>query len=180
MPNPISNETIQNSLFEIRGQQVLLDSDVARIYGVETKRINEAVRNNPDKFPQGYLLDLTIGEWDRLKSKVSTSSWGGKHKLPKAFTERGLYMLATILKSKQATLATLNIIETFAKLRALGSSMQALSRTRDKKRQDALMEQSGNLFSELFEDHLRNSDTETSLELNFAVLKLRHTIKRNR
>jgi phage regulator Rha-like protein len=181
MPNPISIETIQNSLVEIRGQQVLLDSDVARIYGVQTRDINKAVTNNPDKFPEGYLLNLTKKEkaelvenfhhFNRLKHSPVT---------PKAFSEKGLYMLATILKSKEATQATLNIIETFAKLRALGSTMQALSTTRDKARQDALMQQSSSIFSELFDDHLRTSDSETSLELNFAVLKLRHTIKRNR
>jgi len=180
MPDPISIETIQNALIEIRGQQVLLDSDVGRIYGVETKRINEAVRNNPDKFPEDYILEFSKDEWTGLKSKFSTSSWGGKHKLPKAFTERGLYMLATILKSKQATHATLTIIETFAKLRELSSAMQTLSTTNDKEKQESLMQQSGHLFTELFDDHLQASDSETSVELNFAILKLRHSIKRKR
>lgn len=77
--------------------------DVAELYGVETKRINEAVKNNPDKFPSGYIIDLNAEEWGNLKSKDSTANWGGKNKLPKAFTEKGLYMLATILKSPQAT-----------------------------------------------------------------------------
>jgi hypothetical protein len=119
MSDPISIQAIQEMLVEIRGQQVLIDADVARIYAVETKRINEAVRNNRDKFPEGYLLELSHAEWKSLKTKFSTSTWGGKHKLPKAFSERGLYMLATILKSKQATKATLNIIESFANLRKL-------------------------------------------------------------
>jgi len=76
-----------------------LDADVAEIYGVETKRINEAVKNNPDKFPAGYIIELDKTEWDGLKSKFSTSTKGGKVKLPSAFPEKGLYMLATILKS---------------------------------------------------------------------------------
>jgi len=73
-----------------------LDSDVAALYDVETKRINEAVSNNPNKFPEGYIIDLYSEEWKILKSKISTSSWGGKNKLPKAFTRKGCYMLATI------------------------------------------------------------------------------------
>jgi len=104
---------------------VLLDSDVANLFEVETKRINEALKNNPEKFPNGYLIELTQEEWDNLKSKYSTSSWGGKRKLPKVFTEKGLYMLATILKSKKATQATLSIVETFAKVKELSRNINA-------------------------------------------------------
>jgi len=104
-------------IIELRGQKAILDSDVAKLYGVETKRINEAVKNNPDKFPKGYIFDLEKDEWDALKSKFSTSIKGGKVKLPTAFTEKGLYMLATILKSALATQTTIAIIETFSKKR---------------------------------------------------------------
>ena len=89
-------EQIESKIVEIRDQKVILDSDVALLYGVETKRINEAVKNNPDKFPKGYIISLNKREWDSLKSKFSTSLTGGKTKLPKAFTEKGLYMLATL------------------------------------------------------------------------------------
>ena len=78
-------------------------ADIAEIYGVETKHINQAVKNNPDKFPAGYVIELDKTEWDRLKSKILTSIKGGKVKRPCAFPEKGLYMMATILKSKQAT-----------------------------------------------------------------------------
>ena len=78
-------------------------ADVAEIYGVETKHINQAVKNNPDKFPAGYVIELDKTEWDRLKSKILTSIKGGKVKRPSAFPEKGLYMMATILKSKRAT-----------------------------------------------------------------------------
>ena len=88
----------------------MLDSDVAEIYGVETKRINEAVKKNPDRFPDGYLLEMTEEESENLKSKFLTSSWGGKRYTPKVFTERWLYMLATIQKSEQAVQTTLAII----------------------------------------------------------------------
>src|SRR3989338_4426357 len=113
-------EDLKELIIEIRGQSVLLDSDVAELYGVETKRINEAVKNNPDKFPDGYIMELDKNDWDSMKSKFSTSIKGGKVKLPSAFTEKGLYMLATILKSQTATETTLAIIETFTKVRELG------------------------------------------------------------
>ena len=160
------------------GKKVLLDHEVARIYGVQTKRINEAVRNNLEKFPPGYRLQLTKAEWDALKSKFSTSKRGGKVKLPTAFPEKGLYMLATILKSPQATEATFSIIETFAKIRELSRTITALSVTKNEADQKPLLQRSGELVSGLFDDQLQNSGTETSIELNFAVLKFKHTIKR--
>jgi phage regulator Rha-like protein len=105
---------------------------IANIYGVETKRINEAVKNNINKFPDGYIIDIDETEWQLLKSKYSTSNKGGKVKLPKAFTEKGLYMLATILKSKKATEATIAIIETFGKIRQLTKTIKDLSTVQDK------------------------------------------------
>jgi len=103
-------ENVGDKLLTIRGEQVLLDSDVAEIYGVEAKRINEAVKNNPAKFPDGYILDLSDESWESLRSKISTlkEPGRGKHKKykPKAFTERGLYMLATILKGDLAAQTT--------------------------------------------------------------------------
>ena len=86
MSDTIKFENLQDRIIEIRDQKVLLDVDVAEIYGVETKRINEAVKNNPDKFPTGYVIELDKREWDGLKSKFSTSIKGGKVKLPSAFT----------------------------------------------------------------------------------------------
>ena len=71
-------KTFENKLIRLRDKLVLLDSDVAELYEVEVKRINEAVKNNPDKFPDGYIVELTNDEWENLKSKFSTSSWGGK------------------------------------------------------------------------------------------------------
>lgn len=100
-------ENVKELITEIRGKKVLLDADVAVIYGVETKRINEAVKNNPDKFPDGYIMEPDKNEWDSLKSKFSTSTKGGKVKLPSAFMEKGFYMLATIFKSPPATQANM-------------------------------------------------------------------------
>ncbi|MFH2119995.1 MAG: ORF6N domain-containing protein [Pseudomonadota bacterium] len=173
-------ENLKDLIVELRGQSVLLDADVAAIYGVETKRINEAVKNNPDKFPAGYIIELDKAEWDGLKSKFSTSIKGGKVKLPSAFPEKGLYMLATILKSPQAVQATLAIIEIFAKIREISRTIQELSLVKDKADQKALMQRSGELIAGIFDDDLQTSDTETSIELNFAVLKFKHTIKKKK
>ena len=173
-------EKIEDKTIIIRNEQVLLDSDVAEIYGVETKRINEAVKNNPDRFPDGYLLEMTEEESENLKSKFSISSWGGKRYTPKVFTERGLYMLATILKSEQAVQTTLAIIETFAKIRNLSRNMQALSTSETESEQKDLMKKSGEIIAEILDDDLETTDTETTVELNLALLKFKHTIKKKK
>ena len=173
-------EKIEDKIIIIRNEQVLLDSDVAEIYGVETKRIIEAVKNNPDRFPDGYLLEMTEEESENLKSKFSTSSWGGKRYTPKVFTERGLYMLATILKSEQAVQTTLAIIETFAKIRNLSRNMQALSTSETESEQKDLMKKSGEIIAEILDDDLETTDTETTVELNLALLKFKHTIKKKK
>jgi hypothetical protein len=115
----ITYDLVKEKIIEVRGQKIILDSDVALLDGVETKRVNEAVKNNPRKFPNGYLIEVDNSEWEGLKSKFSTSIKGGKTKLPTAFTERGLYMLATILKSTNAIETTIAIIEAFAQLKEL-------------------------------------------------------------
>jgi phage regulator Rha-like protein len=177
-------EEVENRIIIIRDIPVLLDSDVAELYGVETKRINEAVSNNPEKFPEGYLFQLEKEEWDSLKSKISTlkNLGRGQHKkfLPYAFTEKGLYMLATILKSKQATQTTLMIIETFSKLRELGRNIKQMAEIERDKEKQSIKKRSGELISEIFDDELSTDGTETTIELNFAVLKLKHTIKKGK
>ena len=121
--NVITFSRVEQKIIILRNKQVILDSDVALLYGVETKRVNEAVKNNPDKFPVGYRFELTNSEWNKLKSNFSTSIKGGKVKLPNAFTEKGLYMLATIIKSAIATQTTLAIVETFSKLKELNRNI---------------------------------------------------------
>lgn len=101
---------------------MLLDSDVAEIYNVETRDINKAVSNNPAKFPLGYIYQLTKDEFEILRCKFSTAKLSKRRTLPKVFTEKGLYMLATILKSKVATHTTIQIIETFARLREFSTT----------------------------------------------------------
>ena len=170
-------EKIKSKIITVQGQQVILDSDIAELYKVETKRINEAVKNNPDKFPDGYILNLTTEEWGNLKSKISTSSWGGKHKLPKAFSERGLYMLATILKSPVATETTLGIIETFAKVRELSRSIAELHQ-HDENEQKTMLQRSGEIISDLLCRDLETTETETTVKFNLAVMSVEHTVKR--
>jgi len=173
---------VEDKIIIIRNMQVIIDSDVAILYGVETKRINEAVANNPDKFPDGYLIELTQSEWNSLKSKISTlnNKGRGRHTkfIPKAFTEKGLYMIATILKSPIATQTTINIIETFAKIKNLTNNLHKLSYTEDENKKKNLLKKSGNIISELLDDDINANETETTIELNFAVLKLKHTVKR--
>jgi len=114
---PIDEKNINDKIFNIRSNLVILDQDLAELYGVETKRINEAVKNNPNKFPSDFYFELDVKETNDLKSKLSTSSWGGRRKPPKVFTEQGIYMLATILKSKTATDVTVAIMRTFVNMR---------------------------------------------------------------
>ena len=181
MSDLIKIENLKELIIQIRDENVLLDADVAQIYGVETRDINKAVANNPAKFPSGYIIELSKLEKNELvenfhrfgKLKHSTVN-------PKAFTEKGLYMIATILKSSQAIEATISIIETFSKIRELSISIKQLSVTQDKAGQKSLMQKSGELIADIFDDDFQTSDTETSIELNFAVLKFKHTIKKKK
>ena len=169
---------VGEKILKIRNENVILDSDVAALYGVETMRINEALKNNPDKFPAGYVIRLESEEWKNLKSKFSISSWGGKNKLPKAFTEKGLYMLATILKSPQATSTTIAIVEAFAKIRELSRTIEAMSQNPEEFQQKQLMQKSGDIIADIFGEDLRTVGSETSFEMNFALFKVKHTIRR--
>ena len=109
-------KNIERKIYNVRGVEVMLDSDLAKLYNVETKRINEAVKNNPEKFPDRYLFRITDKEYNSLKSKFSTSK-GGSRKGHTAFVEQGIYMLATILKSDVATEISIRIMDTFVKMR---------------------------------------------------------------
>ncbi len=110
-------ENIENKIYTIREKQVMLDEDLAKLYQVQTKRINEAVKRNIDRFPDDLMFELTDEEFQNLRSQNATSSWGGRRYNPKVFTEQGVYMLATVLKSKVATEVTLSIMRTFTKMK---------------------------------------------------------------
>ena len=170
---------VESRLVSLRDQKVLLDKDVAELYGVETKRINEAVRNNPERFPDGYYFELTRNEAASLRSKKTTLKTGtrGQHSkyLPKAFTERGLYMIATILKSEKAIKTTIAIIETFAKIREVSNNLSEIVTTSDDDTRTELIGRSGKIMSQIMNENLEISDTETTIEVNFAMVKFKHT-----
>ena len=119
---------IGSHIFTLRGKEVMIDRDLAELYGVETKRVNEAVRNNKDKFLEDFYFELTDKEFEGLRSKNSTAKFSKTRVNPKVFTEQGVYMLATILKSKIASEVTVSIIRTFAKLREFSKHYNALAK----------------------------------------------------
>jgi hypothetical protein len=95
-------EIIQNKIYLLRGEKVMFDHDLAQLYGVQTKRINEQVKRNSDRFPSDFMFRLSIDEWDNLKSHFATSSWGGRRTLPYVFTEHGVLVLTSELNSEIA------------------------------------------------------------------------------
>jgi len=173
-------EEVKGKIIELRGEKVILDSDVAKLYEVKTRDVNKAVKNNPDKFPVGYVFQISKKEIEDLRWKFSTTNLAKTRVLPKAFTEKGLYMLATILKSKRATKTTLAIIEAFSKLRNISRNIRELSQVRDKNTQKEIMKRSGKLIAEILDDELDIIGSETTIELNFAVLKFKHTVRKKK
>ena len=175
---------IEEKLITVKEKQVLLDRDVALLYVMQTKRINEAVKNNPEKFPEGYVLILDKSEEQILRSKISTLEklGSGQHSKYgiKAFTEKGLYMLATILKSPKATETTIAIIETYAKIKELSRVIERVTEENSPEKQEDLLSKSTQLISSVLTDNLELNGTETSIELNLAILKVKHTFKRNK
>ena len=197
---------VEDRLLTIRDQAVLLDSDVAALYDVETREVNQAIKNNPEKFPEGYILQLGKDEWDSLRSQIvilkqdepvknfdqfnnenlkiknfdlKISGWGQHPKyLPKAFTEKGLYMLATILKGRRAVETTIAIVETYSKIRELTRTVSKLTDVKEKSAQKSLMQRSGEIIADILGEGMKTTDSETTYELNLAVMKLKHTVRR--
>ena len=177
--NELSPIDVESKIITLRDQQVILDCDVAELYGVETKRINEAVSNNPEKFPKGYIFELDNQEFGVLRSKFSTAKFQKTRQNPKAFTEKSLYMLATILKSPRAVQTTLAIVETYAKLKELSRVIVELpNEEHDEQRRQSLLQRGGKLLSDIFDSTMPKQSSETSFELNLALLKLKHSVKR--
>ena len=166
----IKYDKVSEKNIEIRRQKVIPDSDVAELYQVETKRINEAVSRNTEKFPTGYLLELTKEEWGSLKSQIATSTKGRKVKLPTAFTERGLYMLATILKSPAA------IIDTFAKMKDLTQTVYQFSNAKTDEQKVSIFERSTDMIADLLDNELMVSQHETSIKIKLPFLEISRKI----
>lgn len=165
----------ESKIIVIRDTQVILDRDVAELYGVETKRINEALRNNPDKFPKGYVIELTSREKDELVENFDRFN-PLKHSTvtPHAFTEQGLYMLATILKSPLAVKTTITIIDTFTKLRKLARAMEHANETMAQGGAAPSMQEQKkfqNMMNEVFADNLPIKMQKMTFGVNLGFFK---------
>ncbi len=181
MSKVLNIENISDLIIDIRETPVILDSDVARLYGVETKRIIEAVKNNPDKFPQGFILVLDENELECLRTKISSANLSKTRTPPKAFTEKGLYMLATILKSKQATKTTLQIIETFAKIRDLKQDFNQMLNETNESKKEHIGAKFGKELMELFLDEgLESQSSETKIKFSMFGMSLEKSIKKSK
>lgn len=120
-------ERIENKIYFIRGHKVMIDADLAQMYGVETRTLNQAVNRNLHRFPEDFMFQLTKMEYQNLISQAVTSSWGGRRKLPYAFTEHGAVMLASVLNSEVAVEASIQVVRAFVKLREALASHKELA-----------------------------------------------------
>ena len=127
----ISADVIGAQILVVRGHRVLLDSTLAALFGVETRRLNEQVRRNRERFPEDFLIELTTAEFTRLKSQFATSSWGGRRKLPFAFTEHGAIMAASVLNAPRAIDMSIYVVRAFVRLREAIAGNRELSRKFD-------------------------------------------------
>lgn len=153
---------IRSKIYEIRGQQVMIDKDLAGLYQVEVKRLNESVKRNLKRFPEDFMFQLTAEEWQNLKSQFATSSWGGTRKLPYAFTELGVSMLSSILNSELAIEVNINIMRAFVAVRRFIANPPA---DRVSELQNELRELKS-YIEEVFTDYNDiNEDTRVQLEL---------------
>lgn len=127
----IPADRIEQAILMIRGQKVMLDSDLAAIYGVTTKRLNQQFRRNSERFPEDFAFELSTEEFENLRLQFATSSWGGRRHAPIAFTEHGAVMLASILNSPAAIETSVQVVRTFIKLRELLIAHKDLGRRLD-------------------------------------------------
>jgi hypothetical protein len=128
MTSEIKIINIESHIFEIRGKRVMIDSDLANLYEVETKVLNQAVKRNLARFPEDFMFQLTNEEDEILRSQIVTSSWGGRRTLPFAFTEQGIAMLSSVLNSDRAILVNIQIMRAFVKLREMIISHKDLAK----------------------------------------------------
>lgn len=177
-----SNSVVESRIFEIRGIKVILDKDVADLYGVTTKEINQAISRNPDKFPDGYII--TLDKQEKLELVTNCDRFENlKHStvLPKAFTEKSLYMLATILKSPIAVATTLSIIETFANVREIKHTViNVFKSASEGKEPKKIIERVGKLVGDLImpqDDDMETISIEDEAEFKFmGIIKLTRKI----
>ncbi len=181
-------QTLENKLIKHNDKLVLLDKDVAELYNIEPKKLRQQLKRNIDKFPEDYAYQLNEKELDIMVSQnvtPSKQSFGGS--LPYVFTEKGLYMVATILKSKQALNATFTIIETFSKVKELSRNINSIMKTTDEEVQKALAQKSNKILEEIIDmepDILEDDEdgevveTTTKFEFNLGFAKVSRSIKK--
>jgi len=181
----IKFENLESKLITYKNETVLIDSDVAELYGVATKEINQAVSNNPNKFPDGYIIELTKEEKNEVVKKFDhLSKLKFSPHISKIFTEKGLYMLATIIKSEVAAETTIKIIETFANIKKLSRNLSSVNHEQTEEEQRLLVEESNKLLEEIIDiqpiteikdDNI--TEVETRIELNLGFAKISRIIK---
>ncbi len=133
----LPDEIVMEKIHLIRGKKVMLDEDLAELYDVETKRLNEQIKRNIARFPEDFMFQLSQKEFDNLKSQIATSSWGGRRKLPYAFTEQGVAMLSGVLHSERAIKVNIHIMRVFSQMREiLASHKELLNKLEELERKD--------------------------------------------
>ena len=149
----LTDDTVINKIYLIRNEKVMLDSDLAELYGVETKRLNEQVKRNIDRFPEDFMFRLTESEFKNLKSQFAISNWGGRRKLPKVFTEHGAIMLASVLNSDTAVQASIFVVRAFIKLREFVLMSKEISKKLEEfeSKTDKKLEEHDKMFQVVFD-----------------------------
>jgi phage regulator Rha-like protein len=180
---PVPAELIERRIYVIRGQKVMLDSDLAELYQVPTKRLNEAVRRNLDRFPEDFMFQLTSQEAQalasqfavsNLRSQFATSSYGGRRYLPYAFTEHGVAMLSSLLNSQRAVQMNILIVRAFVKLRELLATHKELARKIEQieatqKQQARTQQQHASILVSVVEDIQKLRNPPTTRAIGFVV-----------
>jgi len=128
----VSVERIERKIYLIRGQKVMLDRDLAELYCVKTKVLNQAVKRNNYRFPEDFMFQLSKAEFENLRSQIVTSSWGGVRRRPFVFTEHGILMLSSVLSSRRAIYVNIQIMRTFTRLRRILVTHKELKEKIDK------------------------------------------------
>lgn len=180
MGNLIGIADVKGVITSLNGIDVIPDFLVAKLYGIETKDINRAVKNNFNKFPEGYILIATEEEKKQLVKNFHQFNLKHSSASVKLFTEKGLYMLATILKSPVAVQTTISIIETFAEIRELKHTLLEMHDSDSDEFKKKGMIRIGEILADMIMPDLQTSETKTDLEFNFIIGKLKHSVTRQR
>lgn len=180
MDNIIRIEDVKKAIVPSKGYDAIPDFLVAHLYGVQTKEVNQAVRNNPDKFPDGFILEYSKEEKAELVKNFDQFNIKHSKAIVKGFTEKGLYMLATILRGPVATQTTLAIVNTFAEVRELKHRLLEVHDTKSNEAKQSGMKRIGDILADLIMPDLETTETQSSLEFNFVIGKLKHSITRQR